>query len=134
MRMLKIVLGNYFLFFSLTYLGGALWNIRSVGQNMDKSMLLIHLLMAALLLVASALLGVAWWSNLRQWESARKWVFSASTLNLVMLIGIVLLYYYREGWGTFCYVEYFLCFPQAIGVIVLVVLLIPFKNSSEPLN
>ena len=86
-------------------------------------MLIILILLAVLFSIVGIILGVAWWSNLKERKSARGWAIAASLLNLLILIAPPLFYYFEKGWDAFCQTERVFGIPTIIGISVLVVVL-----------
>ena len=125
MRLLRIVLGGYFVFFSAWSIVAAFLSIARINHIHDTLWILLSISMAAFFSVTGAILGLAWWSNWREWESARAWGIAASLLSLLTMIGAPIFYLIASGWDAFLRLERLLWIPTIIGTAVLIVVSLP---------
>ena len=130
MRSLRLLLGGYFFFFSVWCIFAVFVAVVQINRVQDKLWILLSVLATLLLISMGAVLGVAWWSNLRKWKSARQWSIAASVLAVLILIAPPLFFLRADGWDAFCRVERFLGISTAIGIAFLVFSSTPDRGSA----
>jgi hypothetical protein len=133
MRIFRILLSFYFAILSMAFIRGTFRDAPgTVHSQVVSQFPPMSLTEKAVLLVLAAIFGVAWWTVWREKASARRWAIAASLLNLLICIGIPLLYYYIWGLSAFWQVERVFGILSAIGIAGLVVFLRPYRQAGGP--
>jgi hypothetical protein len=124
MRILRIVLSWYFAILFLIFLrvtfdtyGDILRTFHRQGASRLLFNLLIQESVAAVLVI---IFGMSSWTIWRKKASARGWAIIASLLDLMISIGVPLLYYHVQGARAFWQLECVFGLPTAIGAAGLV--------------
>lgn len=132
MRIFRYLLSLCFGILAMVFLrgtfGDAPGTVHSQVVSQQRPMSLTE---TAVLIGLAVVFGVAWWTILREKASAGGWAIAASVLNLLICIGVPLLYCRTGNLSAFWQLERVFGIPTAIGIAGLVVYLRPNRHAGK---